>query len=259
MLDKNKTWKEEFAKFFEQPSRETLRNLLRSHLGESDEYDFKEDWISNQKLCRHVLALANFGGGCLIFGVRENQDKTFDPIGLNKIKDKTEIQKAIEKYIPTQLQYSILDLHYEDTEYNRIKGKMFQVLIVEDTPKYIPFVAKSDGDEIRKNTVYYRHLTSSVEANYEQLQVILNRRIETEYSTKGEFDLQNHLDQLKLLYGFIRPLIKYHHLEDTEDDYDQDPGYSIGGNPDYPRESFEQFVKNLVDMKKIFIRDMLLQ
>lgn len=259
MLDKNKAWKEEYAKFFEQPSREALRDLLRNHLGESEGYDFKEDWPCNSKLSRHVLALANFGGGCLIIGVRENRDKTFDSVGLNEIKDKTEIQKAIDKFIPPQLQYIILDFFYEDTEYNKIKGKKFQALIIEDTPKYIPFVAKLDGEGIRKNAIYYRHLTSSVDANYEQLQLILNRRIETDYSTKGEFDLQNHLDQLKLLYGFIRPLIKYHHLEDSEDDYNQDTGYSIGGNPNYPRESFEQFVKNLIDLKKAFIRNMLLQ
>ena len=259
MIDNDKIWNVEFAKFFELPTRITLRNLLRDHLGESNECDFKKDWPSYPKLARHILGLANYGGGCLIIGVQENQDKTFDPVGLNEIHDKTEIQKAIEKYIPAQLQCDILDFHYEETEYNRIKGKKFQVLIVDDTPKYIPFVSKSEGVGIIKDAIYYRYLTSTVEANYEQLQSILNRRIDTEYSTKGEFDLQNHLDQLKLLYGFIRPYIKYHHFDDSEEDFDLEPEYSIGGNSNYPKESFEQFVKNLIEKKKLFIRDMVLR
>jgi hypothetical protein len=35
-----KSWKEDFAHFFESPSRETLRELLRNTTGEYDDLDF---------------------------------------------------------------------------------------------------------------------------------------------------------------------------------------------------------------------------
>ena len=252
MIKKNKAWNEAFTKFFESPSREGLRNLLRDHLGETHAFDFKEIWPSNSKLSRQILGLANYGGGCLIVGVQENDDKSFAPIGLDGLSDKTEIQKGIEKFVPIQLEYDILDFSYQDSEYKTIKGRKYQVLIVEDSPKHLPFLAMADGEGIRKNAIYYRHATNTEEINYDELQYLLNRRIETEFSTKPEFDLQKHLDQLKVLYRNISSMIKYYHYEETEEDiYEQEfRNYSIGGNPNYPRESFEEFVKKLIIEKK---------
>jgi predicted HTH transcriptional regulator len=255
MIKKKKSWNEAFAKFFESPSREGLRNLLRDHLGETHAFDFKEIWLANSKLSRQILGLANYGGGCLIVGVQENDDKSFTPVGLGELSDKTEIEKGIEKFIPVQLEYEIIDFSYQDSEYKKLKGRKYQVLIVEDSPKHLPFLAMADGDGIRKNAIYYRHATNTEEINYGELQNILNRRIETEFSTKPEFDLQKHLDQLKVLYRNIRPLIKYYHYEETEEDfYEQEfSNYSIGGNPNYPRESIEEFIKKLIIEKKKLI------
>ena len=161
MIKKDKTWNEAFAKFFESPSREGLRNLLRDHHGETHAFDFKEIWPSNSKLSRQILGLANYGGGCLIVGVKENKDKTFEPVGLDELSDKTDIQKGIERFVPIQLEYSILDFSFQDSEYPKIKGKKYQALVVEDSPKYLPFLAKADGEGLRKNAIYYRHATNA--------------------------------------------------------------------------------------------------
>jgi hypothetical protein len=50
-------------------------------------------------------------------------------------------------------------------------------------------------------------------------------------------------------------LIKYYHYEETEEDfYEQEfSNYSIGGNPNYPRESIEEFIKKLIIEKKKLI------
>jgi hypothetical protein len=48
-----------------------------------------------------------------------------------------------------------------------------------------------------------RNKTETVEANYEQLQGIINRRIQTQYSSAAELTLEEHLAQLKLLYSNI--------------------------------------------------------
>lgn len=254
----NKAWREDFAVFLEEPSREGLRSLLRDHLGETNGCDFKKAWPTYPKLSRHILALANSGGGCLIIGVEEKADKTFEPVGLDEIIDKGDIHKSIEKFIPAQLLYVVMDFFFQESEYPKIRGRRFQVLVVEDTPNYLPFVAKSDGDGIRKNAIYIRHFTNSQEANYEQLQAMLNLRIETEYSTRGEFDLQHHMDQLKALYSYISPMIKYYHYDDTEEEEPEEyPRCSIGGNPNYPRERFDEYVKKLIEKKKSFIQAMI--
>lgn len=240
---------EDFAKFFESPSREGLRDLLQRQVGELDYFDFKRDWPAFSKVSRHILGLANSGGGCLIIGVEENDDKTFNPIGVEAFRDKAEIQRGVRKFLPNQLKYLVLDFSYQDSEYPKIIGKKFQVLLVEDAPEYIPFVGKSDGDGIRKNAIYIRHGTNSEEAHYEALQDIVNRRIETGYSSSGEFDISKHLSELNALYGYIEPARNpYEGFEY----YENLPPY-FESNPMYPEESFEEFVSKMIEQKKMLI------
>ncbi len=203
MSTPNKRYKEDFARFFESPSREGWRDLLQGQLGELDAVDFKQNWPSASKLARHVIGLANTRGGCLIAGIAEKDDKSFEPVGLASFMDKADIQKSVKKYLPVQLKYEIFDFAYEDSEYPKLIGKKFQVLMVEDKPQYIPFIARCDGDGIRENALYVRRGTNTEEANYEELQEILNHRIETGYSSRGEFDLNRHLSELNSLYRHI--------------------------------------------------------
>jgi hypothetical protein len=254
MPKQGKSYKEDFSKFFEAPSREGLRNLLRGQLGEFDACDFKIQWPSPPKIARHVLGLANSRGGCLVIGVGENRDKTFEIAGLSAIGDKAEVQKSIQKFIPSQLKYELLDFAYDDSEYPKLIGKKFQVLIVEDSAEYIPFISRSNGDGIRENAIYIRRGTSSEEVNYEELQEIINRRIETGFSTRGEFDLKKHLSELNSLYEHIQPSVDPY----SGDEYFATLPLHFVENPYYPKESFESFVKKLIIEKKLLIRHILL-
>jgi hypothetical protein len=139
-----------------------------------------------------------------------------------------------------------LDFPYEQSEYTKLIGKKFQVLIVEDTPAYIPFIAASDGDNIRRNAIYARRGTSSEEANYEELQEMLNRRLETGYSSRNEFDLEKHLTELRVLYT---------HIPRFYNPMDEMVEMIRGGsrNPRYPKEDYETFVKRLIEEKKKII------
>ena len=255
MSNFTKTFQEDFAKFFEAPSREGLRNLLQSQVGELDSFDFKQQWPSHPKISRHILGLANSGGGCLIIGVEEKDDKTFQPVGIKSFHDKSEIQKGVRKYIPAQLKYLVLDFAYEDSEYPKLVGKKFQVLLVEDIPEYIPFIAKSNGDGIRRNSIYIRRGTNTEEANYEALQEVVNRRIETGYSSKGEFDLNRHLSELNALYAHIEPARDpYEGFE-----YFDNLPLHYETNPLYPKESYEQFVSRMIREKKRLIEKTLVE
>ena len=71
-----------------EPSREKFREFIKNNVGELDEVDFKEQWISKGELSKLLLAMANSRGGVIVIGIKENDDGTLEPIGLEELKDK---------------------------------------------------------------------------------------------------------------------------------------------------------------------------
>jgi len=191
---------EGFARFFEKPTREGLRDLIKNNIGETDYLDFKTEWPEYPKLAKHILALSNSGGGAIITGVKQNEDGTIESVGSNEIVDKEKITKGIKAYLPSEISYDIFDFSYKDSDYPEIKGKKFQVLLVEYDPRYTPFLSKKAGDGIKDNVPYVRRGTNSDEATHDELQKIINARLETGFSSKHILNLSEHLEQLKILY-----------------------------------------------------------
>ncbi|MDJ0731596.1 MAG: ATP-binding protein [Crocosphaera sp.] len=149
------SFKEDLARFCESPDRVQLKKILESHLGEFSYLDFKENWPSISKIARHILALANSGGGCIIIGV---SDKTLEPAGIEELKDKKKFTETVYNFLPSPLRneknVGCLDFRYDDSEYTKIIGKKFQVIPVQSDDKYLPFVSMKDGDGILKNRIY---------------------------------------------------------------------------------------------------------
>jgi len=261
MITEKKSFKEEFSKFFENPTRENFRELLKNNLGEFPYCDFKEELPASPKLAKALLGLANSGGGCVVIGVAENSaDKALESKGVDKLEDKIDIINGIKKFIPEKL-LSVIDIvnfQYDDSEYKKIVGKKFQVIFVEDIPTDIPFVSiRESSKEIQKNFIYIRRSASTETANHEELQRIINRRVETGYSSKTELDFETHFQQLRVLYKQI------------DSHYPQRSGgiSQIGSlletiakgvvgkteyipNPNYPKENFEQFINRMIEKKK---------
>lgn len=194
-----KSQHEAFAKFFEMPTREGLRELLRSSIGETDYLDFKESWPEPSKLARHVLALANSGGGALVVGIAQETNGALIAVGLSSIKDAAQLVPQLASIVPKTLEYQVLDFAFAASEYPSLVGKSFQVLLVEDDPKNLPYLALRDAEGVRCNAVYVRSGTSSVEAGQNELQGVINRRIETGHSSQASLDLEKHLSQLRTL------------------------------------------------------------
>jgi len=190
---------EEFARFFSEPSRENLRNLVKNTIGEADHLDFKEHWPDSPKLARHVLSVANSGGGAIVVGVAQNKEGKLEPCGLISLADKSSIAMQLQKFLPKPLKYFVLDFHYKSSDYGDLVGKSFQVLLIEDEPKELPFLSLSDGIDVRKNAIYVRFGTNSREADHDELQSIINRRVETGHSSQGRLTLKKHLEQLRAL------------------------------------------------------------
>jgi len=191
---------EGFSRFFEKPTRESFRELIRQGIGETDYLDFKAEWPSLNKIAKHILALANSGGGAIVVGIKQNDDGSLESSGLAELIDKVEIVKIVNKYAPSSLNYDVIDFTFEESEYSAIKGKKFQVVIVEHSEKNLPLLALKSGTDIKGNIAYVREGTESIEANHEQLEHLINIRIESGYSSSHTLDLREHLDQLKVLY-----------------------------------------------------------
>jgi len=258
---KNKSIKESFYNFFENPDRDMFRKLILDNTGEHDDLDFKTEPTNEPTISKDILAMANKAGGALIFGVTENKlDNSFEPVGLTKPTDKTEFKTKIGHYLPDQLVYEVYDLQYQESEYPKLANKFFRIILIEYTPQYIPFLAKKDGGGIRKAEVYIRHNSSTIPSEFSHIQDIINRRLATGYSSARELSLQEHFDELKQIYSLISVgewrNWQSDHYEAYFEALNDDDGSYFEANPKYPKENFEDFVVKMLELKKQIITSM---
>ena len=207
-----------------------------------------------------MLSLANTQGGFIVFGVSENEYKSKRVDGLSEIKDKAVVSNSIKKFISSNLKYEIYDFSYTSSEYEVLKGKHFQMLVVEDTPEHIPFLAQRDSDNIKQNMIYVRRGTSCEIANQEELQKILNRRLNYMHPLTGEpLQLPEHLRQLKILYEHIDKNHVYYKNGLANSAISILGSISamitkgervVEPNPLYPEESCEEFISRMIVEKK---------
>lgn len=252
--EQKKGLKEAFAVFFEDPSRESLRKLLIDHTGEYDDLDFKSELVSAPSLAKHIIAMANKAGGVIVFGVKEIEKGKYESVGL-ELNDKTQFLRDINAYVPEKLIYNVIDFSFTETEYAAIKDKSFRVVIIEYTPEYIPLLSKKDGEGIKKNLIYVRKNASSDVADYNDLQDIFNRRLETSFSSAREISLMEHFKELKDIYSLIKKGEWYEaNVYVPNDDlyyYDFEP------NPKYPEEDYDDFVVRMINLKKSVIESII--
>ncbi|TGS87465.1 hypothetical protein EN817_08620 [Mesorhizobium sp. M3A.F.Ca.ET.174.01.1.1] len=131
--------KELFASFLKEPSRENFRKFFTESLGESRDLDYKREWPKGPILARHLLGIGNTGPGCLIVGVEENKNGTAEPVGLDELTDKMKVIDGLKNFIPDALRdrISIHDLDFGASEYEKLQGKLFQIVIVDFSVEHI--------------------------------------------------------------------------------------------------------------------------
>lgn len=195
--------KDDVARFVADPSREALQDLIRFFGGEFDQYELKEAWPDIQRIAKTTLAIANSGGGVIIFGIR---DATLEPVGLTRFMSKQQVFDTFRTYVPASLldEITLLDFDYTGSAYEPIRGKLIQVLAIPDLPHSIPFVCEEEwrveDHQLRRGAIYIRTGTNTREANYAQLQLILDRRIGTENPPRATRTLSRDLSELHALY-----------------------------------------------------------
>lgn len=243
----------------QEPTLDKFRAFLHSQTGEHNSVDFKSEWIEGASLAKEILALSNTGGGVIVFGVAENEDKTTRIDGLPEIKDKAVISNEIKNFISSDIKYQIYDFSYTTSEYELLIGKKFQMLVVEDTPEHIPFLAKKESGSLKQNMIYIRRGTSCEVANKEELEAILNRRVNFMHPLNGKpLELSEHLEQLKILYENIgENTVHYENVsfEWTKKLLDAATKMTLGTrvkepNAFYPEESYDAFIARMIMGKK---------
>ncbi|MBR4733326.1 MAG: putative DNA binding domain-containing protein [Lachnospiraceae bacterium] len=254
-------------------SRDGFVKFLKESCGELDNIDFKTDWIEKDKLAKIILAMANSGGGAIIIGIKETEEKKYEPCGIIEIRDAADVDKDLEKYIPRNLSYTILNFVYNDSLYGEFCGKQFQTIIISDTPEKLPFFALAESKNINKDIVYVRKGTSCVKATSSDLERIIQRRLENIFKESSDLKLEEHLVQLRLLYDSIprkkRRLVKQGTyslaaltglkalVEGMAGMFGDPDIYEEIDNEIYPAEDYEQFLVRMIEKKKLKIEKVL--
>ena len=123
-------------------------------------------------------------------------------------------------------------------------------------PEYIPFLSKKESGSLKQNMIYIRRGTSCEIANEEEIQRILDKRINYLHPLNGKpLQLEEHLKQLKILYQNIE---KNHvSYENTFAGIIANLSVAralmkkkVEPNPLYPDESYEEFVSRMLIEKK---------
>ncbi|WP_154221949.1 AlbA family DNA-binding domain-containing protein [Marinicella rhabdoformis] len=242
---------EGFTKFFENPSRTALRELLKNEVGELDNLDFKETYPEKSKLAKHLLAMSNSGGGILVIGVKDGD--TPESKGIERIIDKSDLNNILTPFLPDGLVYEVLDFPFKSSEYGALVGKTFQVILVDDLAEQIPFLSLKAGTNIKLNTLYIRRKTQSTEANHNEFNKVINRRIDSGHSSTSIDNLEEDLRHLKMLYNSINKTSSDHQFAETFSTIARQIGMFSKDNPDYPNENFNEFIAEAIRKKKIKI------
>lgn len=255
----NKSFDLDFEQFFERPTRETFKQLIRRHTGEGNALDFKLSWPADDKkswaeIIKDILAIANTGGGCIILGVDEHKPAEESAVGLESILDKAKVKDKFQPYLPAALllRCDILDFTYS-SQHETLSGKCFQVVIIDDLPRLIPFLPTKESGQLMLSHIYVRRGTSSELATHDTLQELIARRVSSEVAGRLDTNLSVELEELRSLYGQISPTYEWF----DDDNYDYPGPINWEDNRNYPRQSLDEFIAEMIRNKKQRIANLL--
>lgn len=261
-----------YDQFLKEPTKDNFRDFMKKSCGELNEMDFKETWIDKGPLAKIMLAMANNGGGIIVFGVKENEDNTFDILGLDSLKDTADISNSISRLVSSSLDYEVFNFVFDSDVYGEFENKKFQIMVIHDTPERLPFVSLGQSEKIEKDVIYVRRGTKSEKATSEEINRIIERKIATIYSENTDMSLDQHLEQLKKLYSELPQKIQVLVRKGTQPNfaaalkvfgerigalYGTPDEYEEKDNPNYPDEGYEAFILRMINAKKLKIEKVL--
>ncbi|WP_088044502.1 helix-turn-helix domain-containing protein [Bacillus sp. EAC] len=232
---KRPIYKQEFLNTFNNEDKifdiASLKSLIEQSFGENNALDFKETFIREDHIAKLIVAMANSGGGSIIFGVNDDNQ----PVGLIKeeLKDPTDFQRKLNGYLPSILNYNLQQIEYDENEiYGYFSGKTFFIIYIPEQNRFIPFIAKRGSDKLFTDKIYIRKNTSIETATNEDLEMIFKKRLIEQYEDLSNMSLNEHMEQLKILYSISA-----------------NSGDSIK-NEKSSKENFGEFIARMIEKKK---------
>lgn len=203
MMVKRPIYKQEFLNTFNYADKNfdiaSLKNLIEQSFGENNALDFKETFVREDQIAKLIIAMANSGGGSIIFGVNDDNH----PVGILKeeLKDPTDFQRKLNGYLPSMLIYHLQQIDYDENEmYGYFSGKTFFIIYIPEQNRFIPFIAKRGSDKLFTDKIYIRKNTSNETATNDDLEIIFRKRLIEQYEDLSNMSLNEHMEQLKILY-----------------------------------------------------------
>jgi len=246
-IDQLDSYYDAVKQLIDTPNSKTLETILWDYLFESDQVDFKKDYLEIDKIAKHILSLANIGGGAIILGVSEDGD-SLKLDGLEEYKDNAELDNSLKKYIPSTVKYRQSRIKFNE---NDKEEKIFSVITVQDNPMDLPYISNKNGSNINEGEVYVRSGTKSERADKDDVEQIYRRKNAAYNLVKSPEDFNNTVKKLSILYSHIPE--KLH-----EDTTFQKAIQNIFikkevPNENYPEEDLDQFLNKCIDLQKEFV------
>ena len=131
------------------------------------------DNVAKAKITRAILAVSNIiDGGVIIIGVKELEDKTFDPVGLSEADASTYYHDTIADYLKEYAD-PYVNFTVRSIECGGKKFICIQVMTFDDSP----VICKKQGLDLEKGRIYIRPRTKNESApvsGYAEMREILD-------------------------------------------------------------------------------------
>ena len=244
--------------FFREPTLETFLDFYNNNVGESNNIEFKSSWIYDEKLVKIILGIANSGGGCIVFGINE-ENNTMNACGITELTDPADFFKKISKYIPDSIlsKVELKNFIYDSDAYSEVmKNKKFQVVFINVNDDDLPVICKSEFNSIKKGDIYIRRGTSTEKINYDELQKLIENNCNCRNELIQHSDLESELQDLRTLYSFVSPYVNSGSFSALKQLSIFMP-LGKSENKVYPDVSFEEFLKEVIEEKQQMIKNYL--
>ncbi len=171
---------------------------------------------------------------------------------MKNLRDSADLRQEVKKFLPANLKYHVKDIKFENSEYDKLIGKMFQILIVEDRPLELPFICCADGDKIKSGDIFIRKGTESDRADSHDVDELIKRRLKVAKVPRSQdLTLKKHLSQLKDLYDELTYTTSDGGILQSLISLSQSLGKRTAHKkPEYPKEDYDAFVARMLDRKK---------
>lgn len=114
----------------------------------------------------------------------------------------------------------------------------------------IPIVCERESNLFKKGDIFIRRGTNTEKVNYEELQMLLNRRIEAIKAQLTDEGLNEQLKQLKILYDAIPTVINKYSYSALKQSPFALQMFHKEKNKVYPEKSYEEFLVDMIQMKQ---------